>query len=155
MYDKPSFKYSLKENRRCIIPATGFFEWMDFNKKKYPHFIHVKSSKIFSLAGLYSVWTDKSTGEEIGTYTVLTTKANPLMERVHNLKKRMPVILPKDFEKDWLNPNLSKDDVLALCLPYPESDMDAYTITKLITDRAGKNKNSPAINEPFTYTELS
>ena len=51
------------------------------------------------------------------------------------MKKRMPVILPKEYEKDWLNPSLTKDDVLALCQPYSDSKMDAHVISKRITSR--------------------
>jgi putative SOS response-associated peptidase YedK len=84
---------------------------------------------------LYSRWRDKLTDEYLYTYTVLTTVANPLMEYVHNNKKRMPVIIPREFEKDWLNKDLSKDDVLALCQPFKTESMKAHTVSKLITTK--------------------
>lgn len=157
IYEKPAFKDAAKDGRRCLIPCTGFFEWRWFKggKVKYPYFIHHRSDKIFSLAGLWSSWTDKSTGELRETYSVLTTRANPLLEKVHNSKKRMPVVLPREYEKDWLNPLLTKEDVLALCEPIDDSRLEAYTISKFITDRKIDQKDVPAICAPFEYPELA
>ena len=155
-FDKSSFKEAIRE-RRCLIPCTGFYEWRWFNggKNKYPYFVHLKDQELFSLAGVWSEWTDKSTGEVLSTYSVLTTKANALMEKIHNSKKRMPVILPDEFEKDWLNPNLTKEDVLALCQPFDAEKMTAYTISKMITDKRIDNKNVPEVAKPFEYPELA
>jgi putative SOS response-associated peptidase YedK len=157
MFEKPSFRDSLSESRRCLIPCTGFFEWRWLNggKSKYPYFIHAKQEPIFSLAGIWSSWMDRSTGEELNTYSVLTTRANPLLEKIHNSKKRMPVILPRQYEKDWLNPSLAKEDVLALCEPIGDEALSAYTISKMITDRKVEDKNTEAISRPFEYPELA
>jgi len=157
MYEKPSFKDAAKDGNRCLIPCTGFFEWRWFKggKVKYPYFIHAKEEKIFSLAGLWSSWTDKATGEVRITYTVLTTRANPLLEKIHNSKKRMPVILPREYENDWLNPNLSQEDVLALCAPIDDARLEAHTISKMITDRKVEDKNVAAVCKPFEYPELA
>lgn len=157
MYEKPAFRDSAKEGKRCLIPCTGFFEWRWFKggKVKYPYFIHHRTESIFSLAGLWSSWTDKSTGEMRDTYSVLTTRANPLLEKIHNSKKRMPVMLSREFEKDWLNPLLTKEDVLALCEPIADTQLEAYTISKMITDRKVDNKDVPEIYRPFDYPELA
>jgi len=75
--------------KRCVIPVTGFYEPHDYKKKKYPYHIKSKNDDVLSLAGLYTV---------IGTYitfTILTKEASPLFERIHNLRKRQPVILQK------------------------------------------------------------
>ncbi len=139
MYEKSSYIPSLKENRRCLIPSNGFFEWKWANpdapagKKvdKQPYFIHTKN-KLFSFAGIWSTWIDKTRDKEIHTYSVLTCEPNELMREIHNRKKRMPVIIPDEYLKDWLNPNLTKQDVLALCRPFDAKQMDAYTIDKKI-----------------------
>lgn len=147
MFEKPSYRDSVKDGKRCLIPMTGFFEWKwqdSKGKEKTPYYIHLKGQKIFSVAGLYSTWHDKATGTDHNTYTVLTTKANPLMEEIHNSKKRMPVIIPREYEKDWLSLNLSKEDVLALCQPFDSSKMDAYPISKLITSRK-EDSNVPQV----------
>lgn len=149
MFDKPSFRDSLKEGKRCLVPMSGFFEWRweDLKgKEKSPHYIYVKEQPIFSVAGIYSSWKDKSRDLMVHSYSVLTTKANALMEGIHNSKKRMPVILPREYEMDWLNPSLTKEDVLALCQPFDTNKMDAYPISKLITSRK-ENSNVPKVLE--------
>ena len=145
------FRSSIRK-RRCLVPCTGFFEWRwadSTGKVKYPYFIRT-ADPIFSLAGIWSEWEDPQTGHIMGTYSVLTTRANPLMEVIHNSKKRMPVILPSEYEQDWLNPELTKDDVLALCQPFDERKMEAWTISKRITDRTSP-KNTEETIRPFAY----
>jgi putative SOS response-associated peptidase YedK len=138
MYDKQSFKDAAKNGQRCLIPTSGFYEWRWLDEKgkvKIPYYVSLKERPLVSMAGLYSRWKDKTTDQYYYTYTVLTTTANPMMEYVHNNKKRMPVIIPREFEKDWLNKNLSKDDVLALCQPFKNEAMRAHTVSKLITTK--------------------
>lgn len=152
VFEKPSFRHSIA-SRRCIIPSTGFFEWMHIGKTTYPHFIRLKSETIFSMAGIYEHWTDKETGQVYRTYAILTCPANPLMEKIHNQKKRMPVILPREIEKEWLNANLNKQELIDFFKPYPEEDMEAFTISRMITKR-GVNTNVPEIMNPIHYPEL-
>jgi putative SOS response-associated peptidase YedK len=157
MYDKPSYRDSINEGKRCLIPFSAFYEWKWLDakgKEKIPHFIHVKDQKIFSVAGIYSSWKDPSADHYLYTYSVLTTKANKLMSEIHNSKKRMPVIIPREYEKDWLNPNLTKDDVLALCQPFDDSKLDAYTISKRITSKK-EDTNVPAVMEKFDYEKTT
>lgn len=157
MYDKPSFKDAAKNNQRCLIPCTGFYEWRwmdEKGKSKVPYHITLKDQELFSIAGLYSRWKNKDTEQYYFSYTVLTTTANPLMSKIHNSKKRMPVLLPREFEKDWLNPNLTKEDVLALCQPLDDGRMSAYTISKRITTK-GIDTNIPEVSAPQSYTEVT
>ena len=157
MYDKPSFRDAAKEGKRCLIPCTGFFEWRwmdDKGRTKIPYYIYLKEQPIFSIAGLYSRWTDKTTDHRYYSYTVLTTKANPMMGSIHNSKERMPVILPRDYEKDWLNPDLTKDDVLALCQPIDDKLMAAHTISKRITSKK-EETNVPEVLDVADYEELN
>ena len=153
MYDKPAFKDAAKNNQRCLIPCTGFFEWRWMDEKgktKIPYYLTIKDQELFSIAGLYSRWKNKDTDQYFYSYTVLTTKANPLMEKIHNSKKRMPVLLPRDYEKDWLNQNLTKEDVLALCQPLEADKMSGYTISKLITSKK-EETDVPQVLEPEAY----
>jgi putative SOS response-associated peptidase YedK len=152
VFEKPSYKFSIHK-KRCMVVSTGFYEWQDCNKKKYPYFIRLKSSDIFALAGIYSHWVDKSTGELFRTFSILTTHANPLMARIHNLKERMPVILLPERERDWLNPDLTDEQIKTFFPGIDERLMDAYTISKLITSRT-ENSNVPAVQEKFSYPEL-
>ncbi|MEY4522471.1 MAG: Protein of unknown function YoqW [Bacteroidota bacterium] len=101
--EKPSFK--AVEFQRCLIPATGFYEWKWLDgkgKSKEKYLIQVENSAIFCFAGLWSKWIDPLSGILRGTFTILTTEANPLMAEIHNSKKRMPVILDVSAEEEWL-----------------------------------------------------
>jgi putative SOS response-associated peptidase YedK len=156
MFDKPSFRDVVKAGQRCLIPMTGFFEWkwQDLKgKEKTPYYIYLKKQRIFSVAGLYAIWHDRTTNIDHYTFTVLTTGANGLMSEIHNSKKRMPVILPKHYEKDWLNPSLTNDDVLALCKPYDDSVMAAHQISKLITSKK-QDSNVPQVLEKVESDRL-
>jgi len=156
MYDKPSFRDAAVENKRCLIPCSGFFEWRwldEKGKSKVPYYLSIPNQPLFSIAGLYSRWKDRTTDQELFTYTVLTTKANQLMEKVHNSKKRMPVIIPRQYEQDWLNPSLTKDDVIALCQPFDTSMMEGHTISKLITSKT-EETDVPKVMEPQVYQEV-
>jgi putative SOS response-associated peptidase YedK len=152
LFEKPSFRSYV--GNRCIVLADGFFEWMEYRKKKYPHYVHVGDFEIFGFAGIYAHWTDKETGEILHTFSIITTEANPLMARIHNVKKRMPVIIPKEAWKDWLAPELTKEQMTAMLQPCPDSNMKAYSISKLITTR-GTDTNVPQIKELYTYPELA
>ena len=123
-------------------------------KTKIPYYIHLKNQPIFSVAGLYSRWVDKASDQPYYSYTVLTTKANGMMSTIHNTKHRMPVILPREYEKDWLNRNLSKEDVLALCQPIDDGLMTAHTISKRITSKK-EETNVPEILQVQDYEELN
>lgn len=156
MFDKPSFRDAANDGQRCLIPCSGFFEWRWMDEKgkmKIPYYIMLENQPVFSIAGLFSTWKDRQTDIDYRTYTVLTTKANPYMEMIHNSKKRMPVILPREYEKDWLNPNLNKEDVLALCQPSEQSGIQGYTISKLITSKK-EETDVPKVLEPEVYAEI-
>jgi putative SOS response-associated peptidase YedK len=83
----------------------------------------------------------------------LTTAANQKMSWLHNSKKRQPVIIPREFEKDFLNPNLSDHDVLALCKSMPDDFLSYYSITKDISGNklSSEQKNTPEIEKPVQY----
>ena len=116
-------------------------------------YIYLKDKEIFSLAGIFDNWTDKETGEIVDTFSILTTQANPMLEKIHNLKKRMPVILKREDEERWIDPKITKEEVNQLIKPFDESLMSAHSISKLITSRTQSN-NVPEVMEPFEYPEL-
>ena len=101
--EKVSFKNCTQN--RCLILADGFYEWQwqdELGKKKQKYLIHLPNNDAFAFAGIYSKWVDKSSGELIKTYSIITTEAKGLMLDIHNSKKRMPIILNSSNEKDWL-----------------------------------------------------
>lgn len=152
VFEKPSFRSSVRHHR-CLVITDGFFEWMDFRKKKYPHYVYMNHHGIFCFGGLYASWTDKDTGEILHTYSILTTDANPMLARIHNLKQRMPVIIPAERYQEWLNPSLAEDGIRSFFQPYPEKDMRNHTISKRITSRS-EDSNVPETLEPSVYPEL-
>lgn len=153
VFEKPSFRSSIMRNR-CLVIADGFFEWMDFQKKKYPHHIYLPGHRICCFAGIYAGWADKETGEFIHSFSILTTEANPMMARIHNLKQRMPVIVPPEGYARWLDPALEADDIRRFFHPYPEDDMAFHTISKRISSRT-ENSNTPDVIQPVEYPELA
>ena len=101
--EKPSFKGCIKN--RCLVIVDGFYEWQWLDpkgKKKQKFLITFPQEELFSLGGIWSEWVDKSTGEIIKSYSIVTTEANDFMAEIHNNKKRMPVILKPKQEENWL-----------------------------------------------------
>ncbi|GAO43651.1 SOS response-associated peptidase [Flavihumibacter petaseus] len=140
--------------RRCLIPSSGFYEWRHFKgegqkkEQAYPYFVSVRETPVFFMAGLCQGWTDTETGEYLIGFAIVTTKANRLMEYVHNKKKRMPLILPPALAGEWLNPSTAEDKVKELtAFQYPESQMQAYTLVKDF-----RQQLDPL--QQFTYSEL-
>ena len=110
--------------RRCLFISTSFYEWrhvFPIGKKglllktaiKYPYNIRTKSeSEIHFTAGIWQPWTDKETGETIDACALVTTKANKLMEQIHNSKRRMPTILTPELAGEWISEGLSEGRIL-------------------------------------------
>lgn len=133
---KPMFKGAF-EKHRCLIVADGFYEWRKKDKVKSPVYIHLKSGEPFGLAGIYNVWTSPE-GKHICTCTIITTDANDLIEPIHN---RMPVIIPRDKQEMWLEPD-TRDNaaMLSLLKPYPSEGLELYDVSTRV--------NSPKYNSP-------
>lgn len=127
LQEKPSFRHTLK-NQRCLVLANGYYEWQHVGKKKIPYYIQLKNDKAMPMAGLYDSWTNKQSGEIWNTFTIITTRANALMEEIHNTKKRMPVILTCDAEKAWIDPASSAEKALEYLT---QIDSDLILATKL------------------------
>ena len=133
--------------RRCIVPATGFYEPDKINYAKSPfpwHFFRFNDQSMFGIAGLYDVWTDKETGKEIRSYTIITTEPNELVGQFHD---RMPVILKKEDEADWLNPDIVEPErIQAFLKPFPAGEMEEWRVG----ERAKNPKNdSPELIKPL------
>ena len=149
---KPSFKSPVK-NKRCIVICNGFFEWQTVNNKKFPYYIQLKEEGIMTLAGIYDSWLNKNTGEIINTFSVITTTANSLVEKIHNVKKRMPVILGNDGKNTWLNRDIPLLSALEVLKPFNEEEMKAHTVSPLISTK-DVEKNVPDLIKPYQYPGL-
>ncbi len=106
--DKPAFRDSFRD-KRCIVPADGFYEWEKKEKGKLPHFIYRSTGEPLALAGLWATWKDPETEERHRTCTIITGEPNDVVSPLHN---RMPVILPESTWEAWLDP--SADDPAAI-----------------------------------------
>lgn len=125
---KPAFRAAFKK-RRCLVLADGFYEWKKVADGKVPMYISAKSREPFAMAGLWEIWKDPS-GELAHSCTIITTSPNSLMEPIHN---RMPVILPKEAEATWIDPELEDPGALnSLLIPYGADDMEAYAVSTLV-----------------------
>lgn len=152
IFEKPSYRDAIIQ-RRCLIPIDGFFEWRYYEGKNYPYYIHMKDHAIFSIAGIWDVWTHPETKEKKYTFSLITCNANELLEKIHNKKKRMPVILQKPFESKYLRNDLTKNEIKKILLPIDSEFLKAYTISNRVTSKT-KERNVPKIIEPYNYPEL-
>ncbi|MBU1821044.1 MAG: SOS response-associated peptidase [Bacteroidetes bacterium] len=150
--EKPSFKNASIRKQRCVVPSTGFFEWQTIGKKKYPYFIRLKDSELLSMAGLYEEWVSEHSGR-IMTFTIVTVPANPLMEKIHNTKKRMPALLVSEGVKHWLDVSTTDQELARLLTPLNESYMEAVSIQPL--PQISENLDFDAITQPYEYPELT
>ena len=138
--EKPAFRRPLR-TQRCLVPATGFYEWKRDGDSKSPHFIHLPDEPLFAFAGLYDTWRDPD-GQTVKTYTILTTEANAVMAGIHN---RMPVILRREDEDEWLDPtNSEPEHLLPLLRPYPSGAMAAYPVSRMVNS---PQNDAPALLE--------
>ncbi|MGC9471962.1 MAG: SOS response-associated peptidase [Bacteroidales bacterium] len=149
--EKPAFREPVKK-KRCLVPVRGFYEWQDRNGRKIPWYIYLRDHRPFALAGISDTWIHPVTGEENHTFSIITTRANPMMERIHHPKHRMPVILPEDAENRWLDTSLSVKELHELLQPFPEAGMKAHTISGLI-NRRDADRNVPEIIRPYSWEE--
>jgi len=124
----PTFRHSFVR-KRCLIPATGFYEpdKNNFSKQPFPwHYFKMKDDSIFSFAGLYDVWKDKNNGKEIRSYTIITTEPNAIVGKYHD---RMSVILEKEDEEVWLNPDIVEASQLRpLLKPFPNDKLEEWEV---------------------------
>jgi putative SOS response-associated peptidase YedK len=137
--EKPSFKHAFQK-RRCLIPADGFYEWQKLETGKRSLCFSLKSGRPFGLAGIYETWISPEK-ESIRTCTIITTESNDLIRPTHD---RMPVIMPKGKEKEWLEPHNDDLHVLSSLLkPYPSNEMASSEVGADMFSRPGKENNRP------------
>ncbi|PKL58252.1 MAG: SOS response-associated peptidase, partial [Methanomicrobiales archaeon HGW-Methanomicrobiales-5] len=126
--EKSSFA-SLLKKKRCLVPASGFFEWKHESAKKIPFYITVTDQPLFAFAGLYDEWHDPA-GSVLATYTIITTEPNALLATVHN---RMPVIISQVHEEQWLTGEQPDAGQLKEMLaPYPTEKMTMHPVSPLV-----------------------
>ncbi|WP_077624322.1 SOS response-associated peptidase [Sediminibacillus massiliensis] len=126
-HEKPSFK-SLLSRRRCLIVADSFYEWQRNENGKQPKRISLQNRKLFAFAGLWDKW--EHNGKKLYTCTILTRKANEFMQPIHD---RMPVILPKEAEDEWLAPvRMDPEQAHGFISNVPIEQLDAYDVSDYV-----------------------
>ena len=139
--EKPAFRESFKQ-RRCIIPADGFYEWKREGKGKQPFFFSLRDGRPFGFAGLWDRWRDEG-GKVVESCTILTTEANEVLKEVHD---RMPVILHPETYGLWLDTDMRiVDSLKELLSPYPASEMTAYPVSAQVN--SPKNQGEDLITK--------
>jgi putative SOS response-associated peptidase YedK len=138
--DKASYRHLVK-SKKCLVLTNGFYEWQARGKERQPYFIRLKDTEAFALAGLFDSWTNRTTGEIVNTFTIITTRANPLLEKIHNTKKRMPVILNPEDEPLWIDASLPLETTLNFLRPYDEDRMQADEMEKSLFGRKKESES--------------
>ncbi len=129
--ERPAFRAPLKHHR-CLVPATGFYEWRPAGSRKVPYYVERRDHALFAFAGLYDIWRGAG-GEPVKSFTIVTTAANDLIAPIHD---RMPVVLPREGEDVWMRGGaLDPEELAHLLAPRPTPELEAYPV-------------SPAVNNP-------
>lgn len=143
---------TMKQRKRCIVVAQGFYEWLKKNggKEKIPHYVKRKDEQLMCFAGLWDCVQYEGSDEKHYTYTIITTDSNKQLSFLHD---RMPVILENgsDQVRTWLDPSRSEwsKDLQSLLKPF-EGDLDCYPVSK---DVGKVGNNSPTFIVPVASIE--
>lgn len=122
----PMFRNSFRQ-RRCLIPADGFYEWRGEGSRKIPYHIHLKNGRPFGLAGIWTVCgKDES---RLVSCTILTCPPNQLLNTIHN---RMPVIISPDQYGEWLDPDIPPERLREMLVPFPTEPLEAYPVSTIV-----------------------
>ena len=141
--EKPSFRSAFKK-RRCLVVATGFYEWQVQGRTKQPLWIGLRSKRPFAFAGLWEHWKPAEE-EPLETCTIITTEPNELMRPIHN---RMPVILAPVSYDQWLDPTFQHIEPLkALLRPYLSEELTAYPVSTFVNN---PRHDAPQCLEPMS-----
>lgn len=127
--ERRAFRIPL-ERHRCLVPATGFYEWQSSGRRRIPYYIRRKDGDLFAFAGLFDI--SRGGAPAIYSFSVVTTRPNTLVARYHD---RMPAILRREDESRWLSPGVPDPaDLAAMLSPYPEEFLEAYQVPGAVND---------------------
>ena len=136
---KPMFRSAFNRTR-CIVPASGYYEWRAADGAKQPYFISAADGAVLSIAGLWDQWKDPETGEAISSATLIVTGANDFMRRIHD---RMPVLLGHHDLDAWLTGKAGVE----LMRPAPNDLLCMWPVSKRV-NVSGRGGNDPDLVEP-------
>ncbi|MBI4623686.1 MAG: SOS response-associated peptidase [Verrucomicrobia bacterium] len=140
---KPSFREALRK-RRCVVPASGFYEWQTVGRAKQPWYFHLREERPFVFAALWESWRSPD-GVGLETCSLITTTPNELIRPIH---VRMPVILPAGAVDLWLDRTVTGPEKLEpLLIPFAA---DAMVATPVSTRVNSVRNEGPECLEPAT-----
>jgi putative SOS response-associated peptidase YedK len=126
--EKPAFRGLLK-SQRCLVPASGFYEWRAEGRTKIPYYIHPETTSLVAFAGLYDHWTNPK-GEDVTSFTIITTEAEGVVAHLHH---RMPIILDRALEDAWLDKDITANtEVLDILRQKPDMALDTYPVSRRV-----------------------
>ena len=136
--EKPAFRAAYRA-RRCLVPASGFYEWKKTAQGKQPYYITSSDGSVLAFAGLWEAW-QPAEGSPILSFAIITTDANPMMQQLH---ERMPVILVPQAYEEWL----AARDPRNLLHACPSGMLKAYPVSTAVNS---PRNDDPALIEPLT-----
>ncbi|MCW8309642.1 SOS response-associated peptidase [Sphingobacterium sp. InxBP1] len=139
IFEKASYKNYILKNRGLLY-VNGFYEphKVAGQKETENYYIYYPSKEIFTIGVVYSDFKDYETNNVYPTFSVITTKANPLLEEIHNEKKRMPLIIPPSSREEWLSAN-TKEDIQQLMIPF-EGELGAHKVFRVTGAKGDTNR---------------
>lgn len=136
---KPMFRGAWKQGRRCIIPASGYYEWHAVEgDKPQPWYFTAKQEPILGIAGLWDEWTDSETGKPLLSCTMAITEPNAFVAEVHD---RMPVLLRPEQHEDWLTGKIGKDGLV----PADEGYLQRWAVSKRVNSSRADDEDAGLI----------
>lgn len=143
--EKPSFRAALAR-RRCLVPASGFFEWKREGTRKQPWYFFAPGNEPLAIAALWERWQGPQ-GSAIESCALLTTAANALLSPVHD---RMPLLLSPRHYAHWLDPETEKPSAIeALLVSAGEQSLSGYPVSRAVSDA---RHDDPRNIEPLVET---
>ena len=136
--EKPSFRDAFK-SRRCLIPATGFYEWKHEGRMKQPYYIKMKNGSLFAMAGIWESWQSPQ-GKTIESCSIITTEPNGIVAKIHD---RMPVIIPNQSYGLWLSS--TGNSLQEFLRPHSSFKMTAYPVSGMVNN--AKNEGDGCIRK--------
>ena len=128
VFTSKMFKHSA-ENRRCLVPATAWYEWQAAAGRKQPFAFHFKDNRMLTFAGIWTRWHGED-GKDEDNYAIITTDANAVAAPIHN---RMPVILDGKDRDIWLDADMKDPAKLEKLLhPYTGKGLEAYPVSTYV-----------------------
>jgi putative SOS response-associated peptidase YedK len=150
VHEKPTFKSAFRSNR-CLLPATGYYEWaseLGKYKTKQPIYISGDDNKLLAFTGIFQSWTSPS-GKVIQSVAIITRQAVGQLALVHS---RMPVFLPRERWQDWMNPKINDVERIRslMDVPTPDANLRFHPVSSAVNSIAG---SGPGLIEPIELGE--